>query len=78
MNGPWPMEEGHLTPKETMFACSKGPYPLPSIDRLVDGASGHSLLSFMDAYSGYNQIHMHLMDEVKTAFILMRVAFAIG
>ncbi|RDX96071.1 hypothetical protein CR513_21320, partial [Mucuna pruriens] len=30
--------------------------PLLSIDRLVDGVSGHALLSFMDAYSGYNQI----------------------
>lgn len=26
-------------------------YPLPSIGRLVDGASGHQILSFLDAYS---------------------------
>ncbi|RDX79754.1 hypothetical protein CR513_39796, partial [Mucuna pruriens] len=37
-------------------ACPKDPYPLPSIDRLVDGVSGFALLSFMDANSGYNQI----------------------
>ncbi|XP_020235392.1 uncharacterized protein LOC109815163 [Cajanus cajan] len=30
-------------------ACPKDAYPLPSIDRLVDGASGHTLLSFLDA-----------------------------
>nr|KYP35079.1 Retrovirus-related Pol polyprotein from transposon 412 family [Cajanus cajan] len=32
--------------------CPKDSYPLPSIDRLVDGASRHALLSFLDAYSG--------------------------
>ncbi|RDX73442.1 hypothetical protein CR513_46955, partial [Mucuna pruriens] len=50
-------------------AYPKDPYPLPNIDRLVDGASGHDLLSSIDAYSRYNQIRMHLMDEVKIAFI---------
>nr|KYP73705.1 Transposon Ty3-I Gag-Pol polyprotein [Cajanus cajan] len=50
-------------------ACPKDAYPLPNIDRLVDGASGHKVLTFLDAYSGYNQIPMHLRDEEKTAFI---------
>lgn len=27
----------------------------PRIDQLVDSISGHELLTFMDAYSGYNQ-----------------------
>nr|KYP40262.1 Gypsy retrotransposon integrase-like protein 1 [Cajanus cajan] len=36
-------------------ACPKDSYPLPSIDRLVDGASGHALLSFLNAYSRYNR-----------------------
>ena len=40
-------------------ACPKDAYPLPNIDVLVDGVSGCELLSFMDAYSGYNQIRMH-------------------
>nr|KYP73559.1 Transposon Ty3-I Gag-Pol polyprotein [Cajanus cajan] len=50
-------------------ACPKDAYPLPDIDRLVDGASGHKFLPFLDAYSGYNQIRMHSQDEEKTAFI---------
>jgi len=50
-------------------ACSKDAYPLPSIDRLVDGASGNELLSFLDAYSGYNQISMHPKDKLKRAFM---------
>nr|KYP59443.1 Transposon Ty3-I Gag-Pol polyprotein [Cajanus cajan] len=50
-------------------ACPKDSYPMPSIDRLVDGASGHALLSFLDAYSGYNQIMMYPPNEVHTSFI---------
>ncbi|XP_015949106.1 uncharacterized protein LOC107474031 [Arachis duranensis] len=50
-------------------ACPKDAYPLPCIDKLVDSASGFKSLSFMDAYSGYNQILMHPEDQSKTAFI---------
>ncbi|XP_065628553.1 uncharacterized protein LOC136067128 [Quercus suber] len=37
-------------------ACPKDSYPLPQIDALVDSTTKHQLLSFMDAFSGYNQI----------------------
>jgi len=50
-------------------ACPKDSYPLPSIDALVDSASGWKMLSFLDAFSGYNQIKMHPRDESKTAFM---------
>ena len=50
-------------------ACPKDSYPLPSIDALVDSASGCRLLSFLDAFSGYNQIMMHPRDECKTIFM---------
>nr|KYP75309.1 Transposon Ty3-I Gag-Pol polyprotein [Cajanus cajan] len=56
-------------------ACPKDVYPLPCIDRLVDGASGHSIFSFLDAYSGYNQIRMHPSDEEKTTFITENTNF---
>ena len=35
-------------------ACPKDSYPLPHIDQLVDSMAGHRLLSFMDAFFGYN------------------------
>ena len=35
----------------------------------MEATAGHDLLSFMDAYSGYNQIRMHPPDKDKTAFI---------
>nr|KYP43116.1 Retrovirus-related Pol polyprotein from transposon 17.6 [Cajanus cajan] len=56
-------------------ACPKDAYPLPCIDRLVDGASGHAIFSFLDAYSGYNQIKMYPADEEKMAFITENANF---
>ncbi|XP_019096313.1 PREDICTED: uncharacterized protein LOC104767301 [Camelina sativa] len=50
-------------------ACPKDSFPLPRIDQLVEATAGNELLSFMDAYSGYNQIMMHKNDQEKTAFI---------
>ena len=51
-------------------ACLKDSYPLPSIDALVDSASGCKMFSFLDAFSGYNQIKMHPRDECKMAFMI--------
>ena len=50
-------------------ACPKDSYPLSSIDALVDSASGCKMLSFLDAFFGYNQIKMHPRDECKIAFM---------
>ena len=46
-------------------ACSKDNFPLPKIDQLVDLTAGHSLLSFMDSFSGYNQMPMDEQDEER-------------
>ena len=35
----------------------------------MDSTAGHKLLTFMDAFSGYNQIKMAEEDQEKTAFI---------
>ena len=37
-------------------------FPLPRIDQLVDSTAGHKLLTFMDAFSRYNQIKMAKED----------------
>ncbi|RVW34783.1 Transposon Ty3-I Gag-Pol polyprotein [Vitis vinifera] len=50
-------------------ASTKDDFPLPHIDLLVDSTIGHSILSFMDEFSGYNQILMALKDMEKTTFI---------
>ena len=50
-------------------ASPKDDFPLPHIDMLVDSTAGHPMLSFMDGFSGYNQILMALEDMEKTSFI---------
>ena len=50
-------------------ACPKDSFPLPRINQLVDSTAGHKLLTFMDAFSWYNQIKMDEEDQEKTAFI---------
>ena len=50
-------------------ACPKDSFPLPRIDQLVDSTIGHKLLTFMDAFLGYNQILMKEEDQEKTAFV---------
>uniref|UniRef100_A0A2N9FH63 Uncharacterized protein n=1 Tax=Fagus sylvatica TaxID=28930 RepID=A0A2N9FH63_FAGSY len=57
-------------------ACPKDSFPLPRIDQLVDSTAGHKLLTFMDAFSGYNQIVMDdERDQEKTSFITSRGLF---
>ena len=48
-------------------ACPKDSYPLPRIDQLVDSTASHKLLSFMDAFSEYNQ--------EKTSFVTSQGLF---
>ena len=50
-------------------ACSKDSLPLSRIDQLVDSTIAHKLLTFMDAFSRYNQTKMAEEDQEKTAFI---------
>ena len=50
-------------------ACPKDSYPFPRIDTLVDSIARHELLSFMDTFSGYNQIKMNEDDQERTSFV---------
>ena len=56
-------------------ACPKDSYPLPRIDTLVDSTARHQFLSFMDAFSGYNQIKMEEIDQKKTSFVTSQELF---
>ncbi|XP_052305620.1 uncharacterized protein LOC127904792 [Populus trichocarpa] len=50
-------------------ASPKDDFPLPHIDVLVDNAARSSTYSFMDGFSGYNQIKMAPEDKTKTTFV---------
>ena len=56
-------------------AYPKDSYSLPRIDTLVDSTARHQLLSFMDAFSGYNQIKMKEADQEKTSFVTSQGLF---
>ena len=50
-NGKWRMCMDFTDLNKT---CLKDSFPLPRIDPLVDSTTGHKLLTFIDAFSGYN------------------------
>ena len=56
-------------------ACLKDSYPLSRIDILVDSIARHQLLSFIDAFSGYNQIKLDESDQEKTSFVTSQGLF---
>ena len=56
-------------------AYPKDSYMLPRIDQLVDSTARHKLLSFMDAFSGYNQIRMDEVNQEKTSFVTSQGLF---
>lgn len=58
-NGKWRMCFDFTNLNNT---CPKDSFSLPKIDQLVDSMAGHKLLTFMDAFSGYNQICMNKED----------------
>ena len=43
-------------------------YVMPIADMLIDSTANNELLSFMDSFSGYNQILIVVDDIFKTTF----------
>ena len=65
-NGKWRL---YIEFTDINRAFPKDSFPLPRIDLIVDATAGHELLSFMDAFSDYNQISMDPDDQEKTSFV---------
>lgn len=57
-------------------ACPMDFYLLPHIDQLINATSGYTLLSFLDVFSGYNQISTCKEDILKTTFITHHAIYA--
>lgn len=49
-------------------ACQKDNFPLPTMEKILQSVAGLELMSFLDSFSGYNQIRVHLDDRLKTRF----------
>ena len=50
-------------------ATIPNPFPLPFTDSLLDEVAGKEMYTFLDGFSGYNQVKMVMEDRDKTAFI---------
>jgi hypothetical protein len=74
-------ERNELIPKRTVTrwrmcidyrklnkATKKDHFPLPFIDEMLERFAKHSFFCFLDGYSGYDQISIHLDDQSKTTF----------
>ena len=57
-------------------ACPKDNYHTPFIDQIIDECAGCEIFSFMDGFSGYNQINIRPEDQSKTTFIFPWGTFA--
>jgi hypothetical protein len=57
-------------------ACPKDNFPTPFINQIIDEFVGCEAFSFMDGFSGYNQIQIKLEDQHKTTFICPWGTFA--
>ena len=49
-------------------SCPKDEFPLSITDVMIDNTCGFERMSFMDNFSGYNQIKMYQEDEKHTSF----------
>eukprot|EP00253_Pinus_taeda_P003111 PITA_03111 len=54
--------------RELNKATKKDHFPLPFIDQVLDGLAGKKFFSFLDGFSGYNEIQISSKDQDKTTF----------
>jgi hypothetical protein len=57
-------------------ACPKDIFPAPFIDQIIDECAGSEVFSFMDGFSGYNQIQIKPEDQHKMMLICPWGTFA--
>jgi hypothetical protein len=57
-------------------ATWKDHIPLPFIDEMLDRVANHSFFCYLDGYSGYHWILIHLDDQSKTKFTCPYGTFA--
>jgi hypothetical protein len=66
-NGKWHI---YVDYKELNKATLKDYFTLPFIDQVLDTLVGKKFFSFLDRFSGYNQIQISPKDQEKTTFTL--------
>ena len=70
---PYPKKDGKVRMcvdyKDLNRASPKDGFPLHHIDILVNNTIQHKVFSFIEGFSGYNQIKMVPEDMEKTTFV---------
>jgi hypothetical protein len=61
---------------ELNTTTKKNHFPLPFVDQVLDSLSGKEYFSFLDGYSGYNQIRITPKDQDKKTFSSLWGTFA--
>lgn len=46
------------------------PFPILFTNSILEEVAGHDIYSFLDGFSGYNQINIAKEDKLKTTFIV--------
>lgn len=54
----------------------KDPFPIPFTNSILEEVAGHEMYSFMDGFSGYNQISIAEEDKLKTTFVVEASVYA--
>ena len=57
-------------------ATKKDNFLLTFTDIILDHVSGHECYSFLDGFSGYNQVFIRIEDQLKTTFTTEWKTFA--
>lgn len=72
-NGKWQICVDY---RELKKATLKDYFPLPFIDQVLDTLAGKKYFSFLDGFSGYNQIQIAPEDQEKTTFTYLWGTYA--
>jgi hypothetical protein len=59
-------------------ACPKENFLIPFIDQIFDECAGNEVFSFMDGFSGYNQIQIKHEDQHNMTLFFLGVLFHTG
>jgi hypothetical protein len=66
----------HMEFHDLNKVCPKDNFPMPFIDQILDECASSEIFSFMDGFSGYNQIQIKPKDLYKMEFICSWGMFA--
>ena len=63
--------------RELNAATMTDVFPLPFTDGILDAVAGHDIYSFLDGFSGYNQVRMHPDDPEWGVFFAVVMMFGL-